>query len=64
VLDATSEDFPPDLLNRLDTTLVFNELSCKSILQVVGLRLQDVAARLTGRRITLDVDSAARAWFA
>ncbi|KAJ7486452.1 P-loop containing nucleoside triphosphate hydrolase protein [Mycena latifolia] len=64
VLDATSEYFPPELLNRLDTMLVFNKLSRKSILQVVDLRLQDVAARLTGRRITLDVDSAARAWLA
>lgn len=64
VLDLTAEYFPPELLNRLDTMLVFNKLSRKSILQVVGLRLQDVAARLSDRRITLDVDESARDWLA
>ncbi|KAJ7736570.1 P-loop containing nucleoside triphosphate hydrolase protein [Mycena maculata] len=62
VLDVTSEYFPPELLNRLDTMLVFNKLSRESILQVVALRLQDVAARLRERRITLDVDEGARDW--
>ncbi|KAJ6476464.1 P-loop containing nucleoside triphosphate hydrolase protein [Mycena vitilis] len=64
VLDRTSEYFPPELLNRLDTMLVFNKLSRESILQVVSLRLQDVAARLKDRRITLDVDDRARNWLA
>lgn len=64
VLDVTAEYFPPELLNRLDTTLVFNKLSRASILQVVALRLEDVESRLVGRRITLDVDGAARAWLA
>ncbi|KAJ7698117.1 P-loop containing nucleoside triphosphate hydrolase protein [Mycena rosella] len=64
ILDVTSEYFPPELINRLDTMLVFNKLSRQSILQVVGLRLHDVAARLSGRRITLDVDDAGRNWLA
>ncbi|KAK6974433.1 p-loop containing nucleoside triphosphate hydrolase protein [Favolaschia claudopus] len=64
VLDLTAEYFPPELLNRLDTMLVFNKLSRQSILQVVDLRLQDVASRLKDRRITLDVDEAARNWLA
>ncbi|KAJ7710965.1 P-loop containing nucleoside triphosphate hydrolase protein [Mycena rosella] len=54
VLDLTCESFPPELLNSLDTMLVFNKLSRESILQVVSLRLHDVAERLSGRRITLD----------
>jgi ATP-dependent Clp protease ATP-binding subunit ClpB len=40
--------------------LVFNKLSRQSILQVVSLRLNDVAERLKNRRITMDVDAAAR----
>jgi ATP-dependent Clp protease ATP-binding subunit ClpB len=40
--------------------LVFNKLSRQSILQVVSLRLNDVAERLKSRRITMDVDSAAK----
>lgn len=64
VLTRTTEHFPPELLNRLDATLVFNKLSRAAILDVVSLRLTDVAARLKDRRIALDVDDAARAWLA
>jgi ATP-dependent Clp protease ATP-binding subunit ClpB len=62
VLERVSEEFPPELLNRLDSMLVFNRLSHDSILRVVDLRLGDVAARLAQRRIQLDVDNAARVW--
>jgi len=64
VLERTSEYFPPELLNRLDTMLVFNKLSRASILEVVSLRLNDVSTRLKDRRIKLDVDDDARDWLA
>ncbi|KAI9455041.1 P-loop containing nucleoside triphosphate hydrolase protein [Russula earlei] len=64
VLERVTEQFPPELLNRLDSMLVFNRLAHESILRVVDLRLNDVAARLAQRRIKLDVDDAARAWLA
>jgi len=64
VLERTSEYFPPELLNRLDSMLVFNKLSRNSILKVVSLRLDDVSTRLKNRRITLDVDQTAREWLA
>ncbi len=61
-MERVTEQFPPELLNRLDSMLVFNRLAHESILCVVDLRLGDVAARLAQRRIKLDVDDAARAW--
>ncbi|KAN0109195.1 P-loop containing nucleoside triphosphate hydrolase protein [Russula decolorans] len=64
VLERVSEQFPPELLNRLDSMLVFNRLSHDSILRVIDLRLRDVAARLAQRRIRIDVDDAARTWLA
>ncbi|KAJ4490392.1 P-loop containing nucleoside triphosphate hydrolase protein [Lentinula aciculospora] len=64
VLQRTQEYFPPELLNRLDSMLVFNKLSRQSILQVVSLRINDVAERLKNKRISLDVDQAAREWLA
>lgn len=64
VLERTQEYFPPELLNRLDSMLVFNKLSRSSILKVVDLRLDDVADRLKHRRIELDVDDTARNWLA
>ncbi|KAG1760072.1 P-loop containing nucleoside triphosphate hydrolase protein [Suillus occidentalis] len=64
VMERTTEYFPPELLNRLDAMLVFNKLSRRSILDVVALRLKDVASRLKDRRITLDIDAEARNWLA
>ncbi|OCB86022.1 hypothetical protein A7U60_g6919 [Sanghuangporus baumii] len=64
VLALTQEYFPPELLNRLDATLVFNKLSRESILGVVDLRLRDVGERIRDRRMALDVDSAAQQWLA
>jgi ATP-dependent Clp protease ATP-binding subunit ClpB len=64
VLERVSKQFPPELLNRLDLMLVFNQLPHNSILHVVDLRLRDVAARLAQWQIKLDVDNAARAWLA
>ena len=64
VLERVKEEFPPELLNRLDSMLVFNRLTRDSILRVVDLRLADVAARLVQRRIKLDVDDTARQWLA
>ncbi|KAH8102550.1 P-loop containing nucleoside triphosphate hydrolase protein [Cristinia sonorae] len=64
VLERTAEYFAPELLNRLDSMLVFNKLSRSSILQVVSLRLNDIAERLKNRHITMDIDDQARAWLA
>lgn len=64
VIERTELHFPPELLNRLDATVVFNKLSRESILSVVDLRLADVSARIKDRRITLDVDESVRQWLA
>ncbi|KAG2366756.1 P-loop containing nucleoside triphosphate hydrolase protein [Suillus spraguei] len=64
VMKRTTEYFAPELLNRLDSMLVFNKLSRRSILDVVALRLKDVASRLKDRRITLDINAEARNWLA
>ncbi len=63
-MERTAEYFPPELLNRLDSITVFNKLSRASILKVVDLRLEDVAAHVRERRISLDVDEGARVWLA
>ena len=64
VIERVSHHFPPELLNRLDSTLVFNKLSRSSILSVVDLRLADVQSRIRDRRMTLDVDASARQYLA
>jgi len=60
VLERTSEYFPPELLNRLDSIQIFNKLNKRSILNIVDLRLNDVAERLKSRRIKLDITQPAK----
>jgi ATP-dependent Clp protease ATP-binding subunit ClpB len=64
VLAQVAETFPPELINRLDSQVVFNKLSRRSILSIVDLRLADVSERLKDRRITLDVSQRAKEWLA
>lgn len=64
VLGRVAETFPPELINRLDAQIVFNKLSKDSIMDIVGLRLNDVAERLKDRRITLEVSDSAKEWLA
>jgi len=64
VLSRVAETFPPELINRLDSQVVFNKLSRDSIMAIVGLRLNDVAERLKDRRITLEVSDSAKEWLA
>ena len=64
VLMRVAETFPPELINRLDSQVVFNKLSRHSILSIVDLRLADVSDRLKERRITLDVSQRAKEWLA
>ena len=64
VLMRVAETFPPELINRLDSQVVFNKLSRQSILSIVDLRLADVSDRLKERRITLDVSQRAKEWLA
>ena len=64
VLAQVAETFPPELINRLDSQVVFNKLSRQSILSIVDLRLNDVSERLKDRRIILDVSQSAKEWLA
>ena len=64
VLARLADTFPPELINRLDSQVVFNKLSRQSILSIVDLRLADVAERLKDRRITLDISQRAKEWLA
>ena len=63
-MDIAAHHFPPELINRLDSQVVFNRLSRQSMFDIVSLRLHDVMERLKDRRIQLDVDTASREWLA
>ncbi|HEX4703053.1 MAG TPA: AAA family ATPase, partial [Pseudonocardiaceae bacterium] len=64
VLDAVQRHFKPEFLNRLDDTVVFNELSSDELKSIVNIQLERLSARLATRRLTLDVTPDARSWLA
>src|SRR5262249_59678471 len=62
VLSAVRAAFKPEFLNRLDDVIVFDALSTGELTQIVDLQVDRLAARLSGRRLTLTVTPAAREW--
>lgn len=47
--------FRPELLNRLDSVVIYNQLSPKNIIQITELQLEQVKKRLQENNITLEI---------
>ena len=64
VMSAVRAAFKPEFINRLDDVIVFDALSIDEIGKIVDLQVAEVAKRLEGRRITLEVTAGARDYLA
>ncbi len=64
VMEAVRAHFKPEFLNRLDEQIIFDRLTRANMGGIVEVQLKRLEARLAGRKITLDVDSAAKGWLA
>ena len=64
VMGAVRAAFKPEFLNRLDDVIVFDALTSAELAQIVDIQVAGLAARLSGRRLTLEVTPAAREWLA
>ncbi|MGO5319089.1 ATP-dependent chaperone ClpB [Bifidobacterium boum] len=64
VMDAVHAHFKPEFINRLDELVIFHPLTRQELGNIVDLQVRQVAARLTERRISLQVTDAAREWLA
>jgi len=64
VMQAVKAHFRPEFLNRLDETVIFDRLGRQDMGQIVDIQLSLLQARLADRKMTLAVDSDARAWLA
>lgn len=53
------QTFKPEFLNRIDETVMFNQLDKSCISKIVELQLQKVQQRLQEKRITLEVNQSA-----
>ncbi|GAB4262304.1 MAG: ATP-dependent chaperone ClpB [Pararhodobacter sp.] len=64
VMEAVRAHFRPEFLNRLDETVIFDRLSRENMDGIVDIQLGRLLKRLAARKITLDLDAAARTWLA
>ncbi len=60
VLDELRQHFRPEFLNRVNEIIVFHALSQEQLEHIVDIQLQRLRKRLAERRITLDLDEAAK----
>jgi len=59
---ALRRTFRPELLNRIDDTIIFHPLTEGHLNSIVDLLIQAVEQRLAERNIKLEVSSEAKAW--
>lgn len=52
--------YPPEFLNRLDDVMIFNRLSKASLRNILDIRLSEIDARLSDRRIRLKLTDEAK----
>jgi len=64
VMDAVRAHFRPEFLNRLDDMIVFDRLGRADMGGIVEIQLGLLAKRLAARKITVDLDYAAKDWLA
>jgi ATP-dependent Clp protease ATP-binding subunit ClpB len=59
VLGELRKTLRPEFLNRIDEVIVFRPLSEEQLVEIVGLQIANLAARLAGQGIGLEVTDAA-----
>ncbi|MBM4260487.1 MAG: ATP-dependent chaperone ClpB [Deltaproteobacteria bacterium] len=64
VTEALREAFKPEFLNRIDETIIFNNLGREEIKLIVDLQLKRLRHNLAGRKIALAVSESAKALIA
>ncbi|MCW0180993.1 MAG: ATP-dependent chaperone ClpB [Zavarzinia sp.] len=64
VMGAVRAAFRPEFLNRLDEIVLFNRLGRSEMTGIVEIQLGRLRKLLTERKITLELDQAAKEWLA
>ncbi len=64
VMEVVRRHFKPEFLNRLDDVIMFNSLGADELTHIVDIQVDQLARRLSARRLTLEVTPGAREWLA
>ena len=62
VMDEVKRFFRPEFLNRIDSTVVFHQLSQMEILEIVELMMDQVRSELTEKQVALELTDEAKTW--
>ncbi len=62
VMDEVKKFFRPEFLNRIDSTVVFHQLTRDEILEIVDLMMDQVRGELKEKEIELELSDAAKAY--
>lgn len=60
VMDAVRHHFPPEFINRIDDMVFFNPISDTMLLNIVNIRLKEIANNLREKELKLEVDEDAK----
>ena len=60
VKEALRKHFKPEFLNRIDETIIFHMLTREHLRKIVDIQLDDLAARLKSRHLTVEFTDAAK----
>jgi ATP-dependent Clp protease ATP-binding subunit ClpB len=59
VTEALRAHFKPEFLNRIDETIIFQNLTPEQITEIVAIQIKKLSSRLAGRNIKLSLSDAA-----
>ncbi|HLX94623.1 MAG TPA: ATP-dependent Clp protease ATP-binding subunit [Verrucomicrobiae bacterium] len=60
ILDESKKTFRPEFLNRLDDVIVFRSFTKPDLIQILGLEVEKVLARLRRKNLRLELDDKAK----
>ena len=60
ILDELKKTFRPEFLNRVDETVLFNNLSRENLRDIVDIQLKNLRRYLSGRKLDVELTDAAR----
>jgi ATP-dependent Clp protease ATP-binding subunit ClpC len=59
ILEEAKKVFRPEFMNRLDDVIVFRALTKPDLIEILGLEIKKIGARLKQRKVTLELDASA-----
>jgi len=60
VLEALSQQFRPEFLNRIDEVIIFHALGMEQLVKIVDIQLRRLQALLSERKVTLELTDEAK----